>query len=100
MLSIEALSMMLLHASITMYLLYESNHRLVALRIKVNIVASSNAVEPASTVCHRIVTNRVLNIVPEITNKSLSIVKLNSKSLIVDGTPRAVDGLTIALTLG
>jgi len=90
---------MLLHASITMHLLHKANHGLVALGVEVNVVTGSNALESASTIGHGIVANGVLNIVPEITNKPLSIVQLDSKCLIVDGTPRAVNCLTVALAL-
>jgi hypothetical protein len=96
-LSIETLSMMLLHASITMHLLNKSNHRLVTLRVEVDVVTGSNSWEPTSTVTKRIITNGVFNIVPEITNKSLAIVQFDSKCLIVDSTPCTIDCLTIAL---
>jgi hypothetical protein len=96
-LSIETLSMMLLHASITMHLLNKSNHRLVTLRVEVDVVTGSNSREPTSTVTKRIITNGVFNIVPEITNKSLAIVQFDSKCLIVDSTPCTIDCLTIAL---
>lgn len=96
-LSIEALSMMLLHATVSMDSLNKTDHGLIALRVEVDVVTSTNSLESGSTITERIITNRVLNIVPEITNKSLSIVQLNSKRLIVDGTPGAVDCLAIAL---
>lgn len=100
MLGVEALRMMLLHASVSVDCLHETDHRLVTLRVKVDVVTSSNSLEPTGTVSQGIITYSVLNVVPEITNKSLTIVELNSKSLIVDGTPCAVDRLTITLVLG
>jgi len=91
--------MMLLHASIAMNLLHKSNHTLVTLGVEVDVVASTNTLESASTVSNWIVTNGILNIVPEITNKSLTIVQLDSKRLIVNGTPCTIDCLTVALVL-
>lgn len=72
-LCVKALSMMLLHTTISMDMLYETNHRLVALGVKVDVVASSNAVEASSTVLQWIVTYRVFDIISEIANKPLSI---------------------------
>lgn len=65
--------MVLLHTSVSMDLLHEANHRLIALRVEVDIVASTYAVKASGTVLQWIVTNGVFNIISEIANKPLSI---------------------------
>ena len=86
---------MILHATVTMDLLDETNHRLIALGVKVDVVTGTDSRESTRTVTKRIITNIVLNIVPEVANKSLTIAQFDSKCLIVNCTPGAIDGFAI-----
>jgi len=64
---------MLLHATVTMDLLDEANHRLITLRVKVNVVTGTDSIESSRTVSKRVLTNIILNIVPKVAKEPLTI---------------------------
>lgn len=98
---IEALSMMLLHVAVAVHLLDKANHRLVTLRVEVDVIAGTDSSETTSSVTKRVITDVVLNVVSEVGDEALTVVELNAESLVVDRTPGAVDDFTaIALSLG
>lgn len=100
-LGVEALPVVLLHASVAVHLLDEADHGLVTLRVKVNVVSGSNSRETSGPILNRVLTNIVLDVVPEICDEALSVVELNAHGLIVDGTPRAVNYFSaLAVILG
>lgn len=100
-LGVEALTVVLLHGAVSVHCLHETNHGLIAFGVEIDVITSSNTLETRCSVIERVVTDRVLNIIAEITNESLTIIKLDSKCLIVNGTPSAVDFLAVfALVFG
>lgn len=91
--------MMLLHTSVSMDSLNESNHGLVAHRIEAFVVAGMKALEFINSVSNWILTYAVFDIVPEVCDKSLSVVKLHSESLIINGTPGTIKRFAVTLAL-
>ena len=92
-LSIEALSLVSLHAaSISMHGLDKSHHGGSAVRVETGIVASLGALKLVGTVSNGVLTERWLDIVSEIGDESHAIIKLHSECLIVDSGPSSLNG--------
>lgn len=96
---VEALAVVLLHATTSVDGLHKTNHRLVALRIEVDVVAGSDSCKATCTIRKWVITNGLLDVIAEITNEPLTIAELNSEGLIINGTPCTVNCFTVALAL-
>ena len=83
--SIKALSLIILHSIRRPLLENVSNHSLVALRIKLVIISSLN-IRKFTNISFQWV-NPTFQIVPEISDKFLAIIKYNHHSLVVDWSP-------------
>lgn len=100
-LGVEALAVVLFHAAVAVHLLDEANHGLVALRVEVDVVAGPDSREAIGTVNDRVLTNVVLDVIPEIGDEALAVVELDAERLIIDSTPRTVNYFAaLALALG
>jgi len=97
-LCVEALTFVFFHGSRTMNCLNEANHRFITLWIKIDIVTCANSWEPGRSIFQRIVTDRALDIVPEIAGESLAVRELNAEGLIVYGRPCSGNLLAVAFT--
>ena len=83
--SIKALSLIILHSIRRPLVENVSNHSLVALRIKLVIISSLN-IRKFTNISFQWV-NPTFQIVPEISDKFLAIIKYNHHSLVVDWRP-------------
>jgi len=93
--SIEASNSMICHWATTFLLLNESNHCCVTSRVKASVVARLNVNKLCCTILNGIWWYCRLHGVLEVGNKSLSVVQLNFKSLIIYRSPLSLHGLSV-----
>lgn len=100
----EAVHFMALHTTLLTCdlgnVLNESNHGLSAIRIEFIVIAGLERLERSCTFLlgrnERIMSDVILKIIPQVRDKSLSIIELDVQSLIINGGPVAGDQLLVA----
>ena len=97
--AIEALDGMTLKGARSVGLLDETNHGVVTLRLEIVVGVRREFREFWGAILRRVRTYHVFDIVAEISNETLVVAELDFEGLIVNGAPRALDGLWVTLVV-
>lgn len=104
-LSGEAMHLVLLHTALLTSdlgnVLDEANHGLRAIGIELLVVAGLESLEWSCTFRlrrdQRIMSDIILEVIPQVRDESLSVIELDVQSLIINGSPVALDQLLVAV---
>ena len=89
---------MLLHRPFSTLGLHEAHHGVVTIRVEGLVITSLCPYKLISSIGQWVFTQFWFHIIPKVGHESLSIVKLNSHGLIIDGGPGALNRLSINLS--